>query len=252
MESVWYAMPSELNPSSREPLYKQLMNDIVRDIASGLYGPNDKIPSEVELGDIYCVSRITIRRAITELEQNGVLTKHQGKGTFVIPKHVPEENIESEGFTIGFAETCRANGVVPGARLISRGLVEADSKAQEFFGDSCEGRAVRIVRVRTADGRPLMIEDNLFNPSLFSFFLEAPLTDNSTYDLIKERTGLVPMTLGRTTLGMVRATASQAELLEVSENEPLFQIDGLFVGQGNEPIYIGSQFIIAKNYRFRL
>ena len=97
-------MPSELNPSSQEPLYKQLIDDIKRDIASGLYAPNNKIPSEIELGDIYRVSRITIRRAIKELQQSGVLTKRQGKGTFVNPKHAPERNIESQGFTIGFRD----------------------------------------------------------------------------------------------------------------------------------------------------
>lgn len=245
-------MPSELNPSSQEPLYKQLMDDINRDIASGLYGPNDKIPSEIELGDIYRVSRITIRRAMKELQQLGVLTKRQGKGTFVNPKYAPDGNIESQGFTVGFSKTCQANGLVPGARLISRGLVDADSRTQAFFGETCKGKAVKIVRVRTADGRPLMIEDNLFNPSLFSFFLDVPLTDNSTYDLIKERTGLIPMTLGQTTLSMIRAVAKQAEMLDISENEPLFQIDGLFVGQGREPIYVGTQYIIAKNYTFRL
>ena len=245
-------MPSELNPSSQEPLYKQLMDDIKRDIASGLYAPNNKIPSEIELGDIYRVSRITIRRAIKELQQSGVLTKRQGKGTFVNPKHAPERNIESQGFTIGFSETCQANGLVPGARLVTRELVDADPRTSAFFGEAGEGKAVRIVRIRTADGRPLMIEDNLFNPSLFSFFLDVPLDDNSTYDLIKERTGLIPMTLGQTELGMVRASAKQAEMLDVSENESLFQIDGLFVGQGNEPIYVGSQFIVARDYKFRL
>ena len=76
-------MPSELDHSSQEPLYLQVIEDIRRDIASGLYRAGEKIPSELELGDIYRVSRITVRNAVKVLEKEGLLIKRQGKGTFV-------------------------------------------------------------------------------------------------------------------------------------------------------------------------
>ena len=55
----------------------QVIEDIRRDIASGLYRPGEKIPSEIELGDIYRVSRITVRNAVKVLEREGLLIKRQ-------------------------------------------------------------------------------------------------------------------------------------------------------------------------------
>ena len=69
--------------SSANPLYQQLMDDIKLDISNQKYRHGDKIPSETELAEIYNVSRITVRRAVSELCDEGYLAKHQGKGTFV-------------------------------------------------------------------------------------------------------------------------------------------------------------------------
>ena len=72
-----------LSDNSLIPLYRQVMDSLSADIENGTYPVGTRIPSETELSDIYDVSRITVRRAVTELSSEGILTKKQGKGTFV-------------------------------------------------------------------------------------------------------------------------------------------------------------------------
>ena len=65
------------------PLYQQIKEDIKAAIERGKYKPNEKIPAEPELSAEYSVSRITVRRAVEELCNEGYLVKMQGRGTFV-------------------------------------------------------------------------------------------------------------------------------------------------------------------------
>ena len=76
-------MTNRLIPTNAEPLYRQLMARIRDDVSSGVYPAESQIPSEQEMCARYGVSRVTVRRAISELTDEGILRKQQGKGTFV-------------------------------------------------------------------------------------------------------------------------------------------------------------------------
>lgn len=79
----------KLNNASSLPLYEQLMINIKDEMDKGVYKAGDRIPNEAELCDLYSVSRITVRRAIQELVEEGLLERKQGKGTFVSRKKWP-------------------------------------------------------------------------------------------------------------------------------------------------------------------
>lgn len=66
-----------------EPLYKTILKDIKENIASGILQPGSQVPTEKELSAMYEVSRITSKRALTELEQMGLIERIRGKGSFV-------------------------------------------------------------------------------------------------------------------------------------------------------------------------
>ena len=77
-----------MSTSNVQPLYQQIYDDIKNDIESGVYQVDDKIPSETELSEKYNVSRITVRRSIEDLCADSLLTKKQGRGTFVGSKQL--------------------------------------------------------------------------------------------------------------------------------------------------------------------
>ena len=79
-------MTNRLIPTNAEPLYRQLMARIRDDVSSGVYPAESQIPSEQEMCVRYSGSRVTVRRAISELTDEGILRKQQGKGTFVMER----------------------------------------------------------------------------------------------------------------------------------------------------------------------
>lgn len=72
-----------INKFSSVPLYNQLIDVLLQKISEGDYKPGDKIPSEQDLCEIYDISRPTVRQAVKELVQKGILIKQKGKGTFL-------------------------------------------------------------------------------------------------------------------------------------------------------------------------
>lgn len=74
------------------PAYQQIANDIIKQISSGNWGVNSKLPSEKNLSQIYGVSRMTLRQAMTQLERDGIIQKFQGKGAFV--KENPQKLVQ--------------------------------------------------------------------------------------------------------------------------------------------------------------
>ena len=95
----------KLNTTSDIPLFEQLKNDLLEQIKKGIYISGQQIPTETELSELYHVSRITIRRAITELCNEGVLIKKQGKGTFVKERKI----FRKLEHTLSFSDACKTN-----------------------------------------------------------------------------------------------------------------------------------------------
>ena len=84
---------------SQVPLYRQVENELLALIENKTYPVGSLIPSEKELEQYFQVSRITIRRAITELEKRGFLVKRQGKGTFVQSYKIQRNIIKLGSYT---------------------------------------------------------------------------------------------------------------------------------------------------------
>lgn len=138
------------------PLYQQVIDIIKNEISSGAYKAGARIPNEFELAESYKVGRVTVRRAIEELVQQGYLTKRQGKGTFVNAPKL-KRKIRQKDDVQSFSDACRVNGMEPGACVISRKILPADSTEAQFFGVPVGTDLICVERVRTADGVPVML-----------------------------------------------------------------------------------------------
>lgn len=79
-----------------QPLYQKMLDDLIYRIESGIIPEGNKLPSESQLGDSYHVSRITVRRALAELEKKKYIFKKQGQGSFV------RENDDEEGIGLKY------------------------------------------------------------------------------------------------------------------------------------------------------
>lgn len=234
------------------PLYQQVIDIIKNEINSGAYKAGARIPNEFELAESYKVGRVTVRRAIEELVQQGYLTKRQGKGTFVNAPKL-KRKIRQKGDVQSFTEGCAANDMVPGARLVSRTVVAATREDAEFFGVEPGCELIVVERVRTADGVPVMLENNAFvladHPYLQTL-ADKDLTDDSIFALVAEHSGRAPLKSDPCTVEIALADAQTAPLLEVPVGEPLFYMEAFFTDADERPLLLGRQKIVGSRYVF--
>ena len=151
-----------LNTESYSPLYKQLMQKLRADIQSGVYPVHSRIPSEQELCETYQVSRVTVRKALSELTQEGLLKRHQGKGTFVgIPRIQKDlRNVNS------FHDACRMMGCTPGTRVLHVQWTHPEEADRVALGCEADEQVVEIVRLRLADRYARDAGNQSFSPGL--------------------------------------------------------------------------------------
>ena len=170
----------QLQAESFSPLYHQLMQRIRGDIERGVYPTGSRIPPEHELEKLYQVSRVTVRRALSELTSEGLLERKQGKGTFVATPRggLPLKNLHS------FHDSCKLNRVKPSIDVIHVRETEAGAEAAEGLNISRGSRVLEILRVCRADGVPVVLERNHF--SMAYAWLQDQDLSGSLYNLLRE------------------------------------------------------------------
>ena len=198
-----------LDESSAQPLYQQLQRALRGAIENGIIGPDDALPPERDLAEMLKVSRITVRKAIDELVEDGLLIRKQGSGTFVSNR--VEKNFAK---LTSFSEDMRARGRQPRSVWMNRAEGTVTPEESLTLRSSPGTPVFRFHRIRYADDAPMAIEYATVIASCLS-----SLDDVSTslYEAL-ERTGNRPVrALQR--LRAVLLTAEQAKLLKAQEGE---------------------------------
>ncbi len=240
MEGEENTMIEQLKNDVDVPLYQQLFLSLQNRIDSGEWLPGSKIPTEQELCDEYDVSRITVRKAVTELVRSGFLVKHQGKGTFVVERAKPPK----KALMNNYSSMCRAEGRTPGAQFLGLEIVVPNEKERAFFGSENLKNVFRLRRLRTADGIPVALE-NLTFPSSFSFLLDADFS-RSMFDILIEN-GQIPERFQRE-ISICSANDEEHRLLNVPLHSPLLLVDETLRGEGEAPIYMAHNIICGESF----
>jgi GntR family transcriptional regulator len=237
-----------INHDSIIPLYQQITESIMQDIHSGKFSANNRLPTEDEMSQHYGVSRITVRRAINDLVEQGHVVKKQGKGTFL---RAPSMQKDLKTAALSFTEICEANGKTASAKVLEAALVEpTDADVLSELSLQKGQQAVRILRLRLADGKPLVIEDNHFPPE-YAYLLEVDLEHNSLYQYLREQSN-INIEAGKLTLHIVRADTKSARLLEVPRNTPLLHLWGTTLCRGGELLHTCRQIGYGEDFDFRI
>ncbi len=165
------------------PLYMQISQDLKEKIMSGAYKYGQNIPTELELQELYSVSRITVRQALQSLEQEGLVVRARGKGTMVSGREKIEEQLTC---IRSFTEEMRERNMIPGTKLAEVDKIKADERLADIFSCGINETLYHIRRVRTADGKAMV----LFDSYIFSrkeLPLESERYNGSLYQLLEEQ-----------------------------------------------------------------
>ncbi len=234
----------KLQAHSSSPLYHQMMQRIIADIEKGVYPVGSRIPPEHELEQQYQVSRVTVRRALAELTEKGLLERKQGKGTFVSVPHV-QQNLKS---LHSFHDACRQNGRTPGTRVVRVIETAADGNDLSELNLREGSRVLEILRVRLADGEPVVLEKNHF--SMAYTYLEEEDLSGSLYALLREY-GTEPVQAVHD-ISLCFAGREEAELLGIEDGSPLLCLHELVFDQRGRPLHNCTQLIRGDRFVFRI
>ena len=234
----------KLQSDSSSPLYHQLKQRIAADIERGTYPTGSRIPPEHELEQLYQVSRVTVRRALAELTAEGLLERKQGKGTFV---STPRERVQLKNLH-SFHDCCRMNKVRPSTDVIHVKETAAGEKDAEELNLSAGSRVLETLRVRRADGVPVVLERNRFSMA-YAYLQDQDLT-GSLYSLLRDY-GVEPK-LAVHDISLRFADEEEARLLETKEGTPLVCLHEVIYDQRGRPLHNSIQLIRGERFVFRI
>jgi GntR family transcriptional regulator len=236
----------KLEQESIVPLYVQLKEIIKNDVATAKIKPGQKLPTEFELCEMYSISRSTVRAAITELIDEGLLSTKQGKGTFVNVQKIEREI----GPTLGFSAICKLNNLTASSNVIEQKLVKANKTLAAQLDVPLHSDLVSIKRVMMADDVPVMLDYSIF-PSKYLSLLNEELTNNSLYAILNDKYN-VTLSNSRKTIQIIFADATQANYLKIKKGYPLMLQQGVVYSSASEAVHLGEQLIIGDKFKLHI
>jgi GntR family transcriptional regulator len=233
--------------SSRLPLYHQVELDMRRRVEAGQWRAGDRIPSESELCDHYGASRITIRRAISELAADGLLVRFPGRGTFV---REPTFTAAPRGLT-SFTQEMASLGLRASAKVIDVRRQPVPPDVADRLGLSNRDHVVVLTRLRTGDGKPMGVQTAYLPAELVPGLEQAELGDRSLYTFLAEEYGVQPAEAEEVfEVGPIRGP--DAGLLDVRAGTCGFHVERLTVDADSHPIEYVRSVIRGDRYRIRM
>ena len=169
-----------IDKNNPEPIYLQIKHNLLASIENGIYAINQAIPSEVAIAKRYQVSRMTVRAAINELVQEGLLFRKQGKGTYVSGKRFDYHLFRITSFNQDMAE----RGMTYFTKVLELKVCSAPERIRKGLKLSANSKVIYIKRLRYADNVPLLLEERYLNYSLCKRILKENLDEESIHNLL--------------------------------------------------------------------
>ena len=234
-----------IDKQSPIPLYYQIMHQLREKIAAGEYAVNDALPPERELVETYQVSRMTIRQALSELVNEGILVRRKGIGTFIAPPKL-EQPLNS---LTSFTEDMAQRGMKADSRIISFKQMVPDPTTRKTLGLGAEETVFECVRLRLADEESMALETTALVASLCPGLQRETLENQSLYRLLTERWG-IQLDYATKSLEPILAPPYEATLLHVAPGVPLLLIHRVTYDQNGRAFEHVKSLYRGDRYKF--
>lgn len=209
-------------PRSDAPIWQQIYDYILALIDNGGLPPGSQLPGEVHLAEKLGVTRITLRRALQQLQQEGHLTSRKGVGVFV--RSLPSALVVRDGS--GFAESLRRDGKSVTTRTTVLEEEFADASAAGQLHLPLGAPVIRLRRVRAADGQPIHISTKVFPAQLLPDFAVVYSRRQSVTDVFVAHSIQKYRRL-ETRISGGFATPDEAGLLALTPGTPVFRTSSI-------------------------
>ena len=229
----------------RSPLADTVRERIVAMVTDGTYGAGSQLPSEQEMARLLGVSRTTIREAYRALIESGLLLRKHGRGTYV--KGI--QNQHSLESTLSYTKMIEEAGHKPGIVVMSAATRAAQPNECELLHLEPKELLWEVIRVRTADDRPIVYSADRIPAS----FVPPSLRNKKVRSLFRllADLGYAP-SAGRAQLKPVVADAALARLLDVEVGAPLLYFEETDTRADGTPVMLSSEWHVADVIEFWL
>jgi GntR family transcriptional regulator len=232
-----------IDRNSPMPLYYQLKRLLLAKIDSGELKPGDIFPTEQQIQDGHNVSRTTVRQALSELEDEGKIVRHRGRGTFVAK---PKVHHSAEQYP-NLADNMVRQGFTPGWRLLSADWAFPQAEIARIFGIHIDQKIFRLERLRLENDDPIGHHVAYVSAEFAGGIDEQSFTEGGSLRYLRELSVLESSVADRT-LEAIDATEPVATLLNVDVGVALLQIQRIVYTPDRKPIeafrgvYRGDRF----------
>lgn len=231
----------------RTPIWKAIATSVRSDIAEGIYGPGDKLPTESALAQRFGVNRHTVRHALTALAEDGLVHSRRGAGVFVTttPTDYPI------GRRVRFHQNLRAAGRTPAKKVLLLETRPAHSAEAEAL-HLAEGGQVHVYEgLSLAEDRPIALFRSVFPAERFPDLL-VHLRSDPSVTVALAHFGVVDYIRASTRVNAKLASATQALHLQIAEHAPILRTIGVNVDPEGQPVEIGHTWFAGDKVTLTL
>jgi GntR family transcriptional regulator len=236
----------DLDKKSFTPLYYQLADLLREKIHDGSLTSGMALPSEFDLIDEHNISRGTVREALRLLEQEGIIEKRKGVGTFVSAPKIEHETDRP----MGFSRVMQMTGKTATAQLLEMRKFLPSHSISETLGLSQVDSVYLVKRLRFADEEPLLLEYSYFREDVGEKLLNQNLT-KSIYSLMEGKFGLI-LNRSVNTVEAQLAKEEEAALLGVETGSPVLVLKRIVYFDEETPFEYAKDIYRADRTKFKI
>jgi len=209
--------PSPLDRRSGIPLYQQIQQRLLDQIRSGEFVPGEPLPSIDRIAARMGVSLMTVRQAVRELCELGVIYSRQGKGTFIAATKLERDFRQ----VLSFTEETVARGGAPSSAVLFFGEQEPNQQTRDALNLDENEKVICLRRVRLSDSIPMGIEFSCLPAELCPDLLDTFDPTGSLYTELAERHG-IQLVVTDEIIEVGKATAEESRLLQIPAQSAVF------------------------------
>lgn len=231
------------------PIVDQVAEALRKRIYEGVYPPGGRLPSESQLAQELKVSRTTIRTVLTKFAAEGLILRRQGDGTYV------NERIGDVAAQYGglrdFSSLIKANGYNPTIKTLSLAQRVATPEECQKLGIASESEVVSIVRLFSADNRPVIHTTNIFPKTILHCRLNQLDGNLPLHEFLQSCCSeIVAYVISDIEADIVEEKL--ATILHQEENRPLLKLSEMFFNKEHQPLFWGESYYDFTIVRLRL
>jgi GntR family transcriptional regulator len=243
-------LKSEMNRIHNEKapvtLYYQLKEMLTLKIKNSEWAIDAKIPPERELCDMYKLSRITVRKALEELEREGYLKRKQGKGTFVTSLKI-EQRLSK---FYSFSEEIKKMGYNPSTRIFDFSVINSNEDLSRLLGVEKNSRLYSIKRLRLANNEPFALETSYIPYNLCPELNRDEVSLKGLYNTMRTEYNIIPEEATETFEAVI-INKDDGLHLQVKKNSPGILLERLTSQHGIVVEYCIS-IIRGDRYKYKV